>query len=336
MPEIIGVHEIAPITPAEDAELAQAMVPVTERLVARHMDNMEEWDPSNLITDHQGRSYAERPWSVAQDRIMPVYAEAALRVNTLTEDNLVAYNHDILRVVEKVDPTGKGPLHDWGHHWTAEEDRHGRVLGLWIHAHAAIDPVQLDRDRFALMRKTEDGTPQHPSLIEAVSYAAIQERATYVAHRNTGKIIGNTAPDGHRHNGEEVLKTIARDETRHYVFYRDWTAEAMKINPSVVMRAIARQVVEFDMPGTGIPNFERQSALIAVSGIYGLKEYRAVLGEVFKRVDVEDTQMKLSPEGRLAQLAIRRRIESIEAEIAQQNERAAQRELRRAAQPSRS
>lgn len=344
MSEVIRLDELSPITQTEDAELAELMTDATSRLVDRHMYKVREWCPSEFITTHNGRSYKEQPWTAEKDRIMPVYAEAALRVNTLTEDNLTSYNHDIARVVEqaigrpnpKLKEEDQHPLHVWSSHWTAEEDRHGRAMGLWINAHAPIDPVQLDKDRFALMRQVHDGTPQHFSLVEAVAYASIQELATQVSHRNTGKVIGNEAPDGRMHGGQAMLGVIAGDEGRHHNFYRDWTADAMQINPSVVLRAIARQIVEFDMPGTGIPNFTRQSVLIASSGIYGLKEYREVLSRVFEVVDVEDTQRKLSPEGRLAQLAIRQEVDKIDGKIAMQEQRAAVRAAKRAAQPSRS
>jgi acyl-[acyl-carrier-protein] desaturase len=45
---------------------------------------------------------------------------------------------------------------------------------------------------------------------------------------------------------------------------------ALEIDPSMMLEAINRQVLTFEMPGTGIPDFARHAKAIARAGIYDL------------------------------------------------------------------
>ena len=67
---------------------------------------------------------------------------------------------------------------------------------------------------------------------------------------------------------------IAADENLHMVFYRDILAAALKVQPSAAVRAIVDEVLAFEMPGAGIPNFLRKAAQMAKAGIYDLRVHR--------------------------------------------------------------
>jgi acyl-[acyl-carrier-protein] desaturase len=96
-----------------------------------------------------------------------------------------------------------------------------------------------------------------------MAYVALQELATRIAHFNTGELLD----DGH---GQKVMKRVAADENLHYLFYRDLAQVAIQLDPSRAMHAIERQVVDFEMPGTGIPGFAAHAAAISQAGIYDL------------------------------------------------------------------
>ena len=82
------------------------------------------------------------------------------------------------------------------------------------------------------------------SPADGIVYVALQELATRVAHYNTGKRLDDRA-------GHEVMKRVASDENRHYLFYRDLASAAIELDPSEMVLAIERQVRTFEMPGTG-------------------------------------------------------------------------------------
>jgi acyl-[acyl-carrier-protein] desaturase len=66
------------------------------------------------------------------------------------------------------------------------------------------------------------------------------------------------------------MKRVAADENLHYLFYRDLVSTALEIDPSGMIEAIKRQVLTFEMPGTGIPEFSQHAKAIAQAGIYDL------------------------------------------------------------------
>jgi acyl-[acyl-carrier-protein] desaturase len=49
---------------------------------------------------------------------------------------------------------------------------------------------------------------------------------------------------------------------------------AIQIEPSAAVRAIVDEVLGFEMPGAGIPNFLRKAAEIAKAGIYDIRVHR--------------------------------------------------------------
>ena len=123
----------------------------------------------------------------------------------------------------------------------------------------AIDPVHLERARMAQVECGE--VPEPETAHDGFAYVALQELATRIAHHNTGKLLTDKA-------GYDVMKKVASDENRHYLFYRDMVSAALEVDPSGTVIAIERQVRNFEMPGTGIMDFEAHAKAIAKAGIY--------------------------------------------------------------------
>jgi acyl-[acyl-carrier-protein] desaturase len=102
------------------------------------------------------------------------------------------------------------------------------------------------------------------SPLEAVAYVSFQELATRVSHRNTGRATGDPIAD-------QLLARIATDENLHMVFYRNLVEAAFTIDPDSTMRAVANEVINFEMPGATMAGFRKNSLLIAKAGIYDLR-----------------------------------------------------------------
>jgi acyl-[acyl-carrier-protein] desaturase len=124
--------------------------------------------------------------------------------------------------------------------------------------------------------------------LEALAYVSFQELATRISHRNTGRASGCPV-------AEQLLTRIATDENLHMVFYRNLVAAALDIAPDATVEAIAREVINFQMPGLGMPGFAENALTIAKAGIYDLRAHlddvlRPVLRfwKVFERDDLSD------------------------------------------------
>jgi acyl-[acyl-carrier-protein] desaturase len=239
---------------------------------------------------------------------------SALLVNLLTEDNLPYYFATIDRVFNH-EAWGV-----WTRRWTAEEMRHAIVIRDYLTVTRALDAVELERARMAQVSGGE--TPQPPTVPDALVYLCLQELATRISHRNTGKLLSDPS-------GYEVMARVAADENLHYLFYRDLTAAALKVAPSEMMAAIERQVRGFEMPGTGIPGFFSHALAIARSGIYNLSLHhdQIVCPVVLRHWRVEDVD-GLSAEGEQARDSLRSYIDRLGGVARRQAEKNAEREAR--------
>jgi acyl-[acyl-carrier-protein] desaturase len=135
--------------------------------------------------------------------------------------------------------------------------------------------VLLERARMAQVCGGE--APQPTTAADTFAYLTLQELATRIAHHNTGKSLDDPA-------GYEVMKRVAADENLHFLFYRDLVSAALEVDPSGTVEAIARQVMNFDMPGVGIVGFAEHARAIARERIYDLAiHYEGILEPLVSR-----------------------------------------------------
>jgi acyl-[acyl-carrier-protein] desaturase len=122
--------------------------------------------------------------------------------------------------------------------------------------------VELERLRMLHMTAGYDSGDK--TALQTVAYVSFQELATRVSHRNTGRATGCPV-------AEQLLQRIAVDENLHMVFYRNLVQAALEIAPDATMSAIRDEIVGFEMPGLGMPNYTRNAVTIAKAGIYDLR-----------------------------------------------------------------
>ena len=246
--------------PDLDRELLVELEPEAGRLLERHLKVAAEWFPHDYIPYRLGRDFDKEPWTPDQPRLTGV-AQTAFEVGLLTEDNLPSYH----RLIHGMFGKGDGAWLNWVGRWTAEEGRHAIVLRDYLTVTRNIDPVQLERGRMTQLQQGYDHDA--PDTLHGLAYVAFQELATRISHRNTGRYSRDPVAD-------RIMARIAADENLHMVFYRDILGAALKVRPSEAMRAIVDEILKFQMPGAGIPNFVRKAADIAKAGIYDLRVHR--------------------------------------------------------------
>jgi acyl-[acyl-carrier-protein] desaturase len=246
--------------------IARDLEPEVERLLARHDSTAMEWFPHEYVPWGRGRDFVSREeWWDPADREESA-ARSALYVNLLTEDNLPYYFRTLS------DFGRDGVWGEWTRRWTAEEGRHAIVIRDYLMVTRAIDPISLERGR---MQQVSTGvTPQPSSMCDALCYTTLQELATRIAHRNTGKVLEDPA-------GQAIMARVSADENLHFLFYRDLASTAIEMDPSAMVVAMDRTVRGFTMPGTGIPDYARHARLIAAAGIY---DYSIFLERVLRPV----------------------------------------------------
>jgi acyl-[acyl-carrier protein] desaturase len=280
------------------AALISELEPVAARLLDRHLAQAKEWFPHQLVPYSRGRDFEpDYEWS-PEETSLAEEVRSSLFVNLLTEDNLPHYFRTIDAMFGRDSAWG-----EWSRRWTAEEGRHSIVIRDYLTVTRALEPVALERARMAQVSRGEVPEPDLPQ--EGLVYVSLQELATRIAHHNTGKLVSDPV-------GYEVMKRVAADENRHYLFYRDLASAAMEIDPSGMMMAIESQVRCFEMPGTGIVDFESHARTIAKAGIYDFKVHHSqILVPVVLRHWNVESLAGLSDEAERARDAVLKRIDRI-------------------------
>ena len=261
----------------DTASILRELEPVAAKLLDRHMGVAKEWFPHEMVPYSRGKDFEPGKSWVPEDADFGTAGSdineavrGALFVNLLTEDNLPYYFNDIDRMFGSDSAFG-----EWARNWTAEEGRHAIVMRDYLTVTRALDPVALERARMIQVRSGD--VPKPESALEGLAYVSLQELATRISHRNTGKFMTDPI-------GTEIMSRVGNDENLHHLFYRDLTTAALELDPSATMLGIEKAVVNFAMPGQGIPNFDRLAKEIARAGIYDLLiHHDQILVPVVKR-----------------------------------------------------
>jgi acyl-[acyl-carrier-protein] desaturase len=241
------------------SDLLHELEPVVEENLERHIRIAKEWMPHDYVPWDQGRNFAflgGNDWSPEESSLDPI-AKIAMITNLMTEDNLPSYHREIATRFGR-----GGAWGEWIGRWTAEEGRHGVAIRDYLVVTRGVDPVELERLRMIHMTAGYDSGEK--TALQALCYVSFQELATRVSHRNTGRCTGDPL-------AEQLLIRIATDENLHMVFYRNLAACALDRAPDATIEAIRDEVVGFQMPGAGMPDFQRNSVAIAKAGIYDLR-----------------------------------------------------------------
>jgi acyl-[acyl-carrier-protein] desaturase len=278
--------------------LLDSLTTTAENLFERHLSTTKEWFPHELVPWSRGRDFVPgEAWDEGAPKL-PDAVVSALFVNLLTEDNLPYYFETIEHVFG-----GDSVWGAWSRRWTAEEGRHAIVMRDYMTVSRLVDPVALERARMVQMGTGEVPKPESPA--DGFVYVALQELATRISHRNTGKLLDDKA-------GYDVMARVAADENLHYLFYRDMVTAAIEVDPSAMVMAIERQVRTFEMPGTGIPDFAAHARAIAKAGIYDFQiHHEQILVPVVLRHWGLESIEGLSPEAEEARRRCVRHIERV-------------------------
>ncbi|BBX37833.1 acyl-[acyl-carrier protein] desaturase [Mycolicibacterium mageritense DSM 44476 = CIP 104973] len=283
-----------------DAEFLEELEPVAEENLNHHLSVAKEWHPHDYVPWDRGRNFAAlggEDWDPEQSQLSEV-AKVAMVTNLLTEDNLPSYHRGAANHFSLDSAWGH-----WVNRWTAEENRHGIVIRDYLVVTRGVDPVALERARMEHMSNGYDPTEEErkihePGPLMISAYATLQELATRVSHRNTGKVCDDPI-------AEAMLARVATDENLHMVFYRNMFSAGFDLAPDQAMEAACAIIEGFQMPGRGMPNWRRNSVIMAKHGIYDLRQHlqEVVMPSVRKWRIFERNDVSAVGEKRREQLA---------------------------------
>ncbi|MEO5952731.1 MAG: acyl-ACP desaturase, partial [Chloroflexia bacterium] len=167
-------------------------------------------------------------------------------------------------------------LQDFVRTWTSEEDQHSNILESYLLVTRNVNPVRFHKIRKTIVRN--GWTPEWGTPFEGMAYTTIQELATQAFYVNTARKADLEDPVL-----ANILRTIAKDETLHYTFYREAVKAHLQANPNYIW-PLVDVIMNFSMPGRLMPDFDERQAIIAASGNYGIADYFRQVVEVLVKV----------------------------------------------------
>ncbi len=272
-------------------------------LMEQHEAKRILWFPSEILApepDTDPDAYIKLLRDRSRGISMPI--RVALCLNTLTEEGLPHFHRIISNYLGADSIWAK-----WNNLWTAEEDRHGAILHDYMHDSRLLDNPVMEKMQFEYLRAGFE--PQWDSdPYRVFVYTTLQERATQVSHANTGKQAEEVEP-----LIGTVLSNVAKEEARHYVFYRAIFDRVLRLDPNRALHSAAQVMPSIDMPGINMPHFREMADVIRRAQIYGPREYIRIVQEALKFWAIEK-MTDLNEMGRMAQekvLGIPQRLERV-------------------------
>jgi acyl-[acyl-carrier-protein] desaturase len=259
-------------------------------LMETHERKRDVWFPAELLgpgPDECEDEFLQR--LRAQAAGIPDNVRAALALNMLTEEGLPHF-HRLLAVYLGDDSHWRR----WNNLWTAEEDRHGQVLHDYARDTRLFDQRRVEEMQFEYLRAGFHPDWDHDPY-RVFAYTTVQERATQFSHSETGRIVSEYEP-----RLAEVLSHVAKDEARHYAFYRAVFDLILERDPNQALHSASFILPAIDMPGVTMPGFKELADVIRRSGIYGPRDYLRIVQEQIRYWKIESLQ-GLNELGRKAQ-----------------------------------
>jgi acyl-[acyl-carrier-protein] desaturase len=271
-------------------EVLQDLEDIVRDLMEIHERKRELWFPSDLVGPAADESPDTHIAKLRQQAAgIPDHARAALALNLLTEEGLPHF-HRLLAVYLGDDSFWRS----WNNLWTAEEDRHGQVLHDYARDTQLLQQRKLEEMQFEYLR-----AGFHPQWdrdpYRVFAYTTVQERATQFSHSETGKIVAEYEP-----RLASILSQVAKEEARHYTFYRTVFGEILKRDPDQALHSASFILPAIDMPGVTMPGFKELADVIRRAGIYGPRDYLRIVQEQIRYWKIESVE-GLNELGRKAQ-----------------------------------
>ena len=250
------------------------------------------WQPSDMLPDSTKESFFDEVKLLQEAaKELPYDYWAVLIGDTITEEALPTYESWLMGMesVNQVDQ--ENAWVKWIRTWTAEENRHGNLLGTYLYLSGKVDMHAVAVSTQYLIADGFDiGTTADP--YRNFIYTSFQEMATNVSHRRTASLAkqhGNTLLS-------RMCAQIAADELRHAKAYKAFVGEIFQLDPSEMMLAFADMMKKKivmpahflrEITGQKSSVFEHFSDAAQRIGVYTTMDYISIMQGLLKDWNIE-------------------------------------------------
>lgn len=284
-----GSHELE-----KNREVIAGMEALATKAVDQFLVTAETaWQPSDFLPDMSDPGAPEAIMDLQRRAAgLPAEVITSLVGNMITEEALPTY-HAYFNLIKGVNEEGniasdKGWVR-WSRRWTAEENRHGDLLNKYLYLSGRADMKQVEITIHNLLANGFDPHTEGDPY-QSMIYTSFQERATRIAHTNTGKLADKS--------GDTVLsricKTISGDEARHEKAYKTFMARIFEIDPNGALLAFEKMMKkQIVMPAVLMDKaptdnlYARFSAITQKIGIYTAFDYASIIQHLTERWKIQ-------------------------------------------------
>ncbi len=247
-------------------EILTAIDPVIREVYEDHLRKQQLWMPTELL-----------PLEFKPDPVPPAIT-AMLILNLLTEDGLPYFFGLLTKHLGS-----EHAIWDWTRVWTAEEDRHGRALQIYLDQALSRDQlIELECMQYDYLK--HGFWPDWGSdPVKLLAYVVLQEQATKVSHLG----IALAAKD-HDKVLFGLMKKIAAEEAKHHKAYLKMFQAALKEDATHALTALLFVVRNFAMPGNGISEFSVLSEIQSRSNVFGPPQFAEIVDEVTNKLGLQN------------------------------------------------
>lgn len=261
-------------------------------LTEKYIKPVEEaWQPADLLPSSDDEDFFEKVTEM-QDlaRQLDYDLFATLIGDTITEEALPTYESWLMNM-ESVDQQGKCSFTHWIRAWTAEENRHGDLLGRYLFLSGRVNMRELELSTQHLIKDGFDiGTDRDP--YRNFVYTSFQELATNISHRR----VASLAKKSSNPQLAKICGVVAADEARHAKAYMDFVSRILELDPSGLMLAFEDMMrKKIVMPAHFLREsgakagelFEHFSNAAQRMGVYTSADYIDILKSLLKEWNIE-------------------------------------------------
>jgi len=191
------------------------------------------WQPSDFLPDSSKDSFKDELDELREfAHEMPYDLFVTLIGDCITEEALPTYESWIMAIdgVDQMDRDNGWTK--WTRAWTAEENRHGDLLGKYLYLCGRVNMREMEITTQYLISDgldIETGTDPYKNFV----YTSFQETATNISHRRVGTLAKQTG----NKKLAQMCGVIAADEARHAKAYKNFVSEIFEMDPSQMMIA---------------------------------------------------------------------------------------------------
>lgn len=249
------------------------------------------WQPTDFLPDSRDENFIANVKELREAAMDLDYDFWIVLIgDMITEEALPSYESWLMNV-RGVDQEQRNPWSEWVRQWTAEENRHGDLLNKYLYLSGRVNMREVEiSTQYLILDGFDLGLDNDP--YRNFVYTSFQELATHISHKRVGEL----AREKGNHPLERLCRTIAGDEMRHHLAYREFIKKILEVDASEVLRVFADMMKrKIAMPANLLrqsgqavgESFQAFADAAQRLGVYTAEDYINILKTLLAHWDVE-------------------------------------------------